>query len=79
MGQTLFSGAQKEKKGQRAQTGTQQVPFEHEKKSLIWGLQSTGKSCPERLCISSGNIQNPPGSFSVQPTVGNLLKQVSWT
>ena len=31
-----------------AQTGTQEVPSDLEK-SLIWGLQSTGTNCPERL------------------------------
>jgi len=39
-------------------------------------LTDTGTICPERCEVSfSGDIQNPPGSFPVQPTVRNLLPQ----
>jgi len=36
MGQTLFSGAQQQDKGQWAQTEAQEVPSEHEEKLLYF-------------------------------------------
>jgi len=61
-GQTLFSGAQRQDKGQWAQTEAQEVPSEHEEELL----PSEGDGALEQvaqegceLCFS-GDIQDPP-------------------
>ncbi len=54
--QAFFSGAQEQDEGQQAQTGTQEVPSEHEEELLYCGTGCTGG-----LCVSfSGDSQNPP-------------------
>jgi len=52
-GQTLFSGAQRQDKVQRAQTEAEKVPSEHEEAQGCCGVSF------------SGDIQDPPGQGSV--------------
>ena len=56
-GQTLFSGAQRQDKGQRAQTEAEQVP----EQAAQWGC---GVSF-------SGDLQDLPGCGAVQPALGD--------
>jgi len=72
-GQTLFSGAQRQDKGQWAQTGAEEVPSEHEEELL----PSEGDGAPAQAAQGgcgvsfSGDIQDPPGQGPVQPAVGD--------
>jgi len=72
-GQTLFSGAQQQDKGQWAQTEAQEVPSEHEEELL----PSEGDGALERVAQGgcgvsfSGDIQDPPGQGPVQLAVGD--------
>ena len=72
-GQTLFSGAQRQDKGQRAQTEAQEVPAEHEEELL----HSEGDGALAQVAHGgcgvsfSGDIQDPPGEGPVQPAVGD--------
>ena len=68
-GQTLFSGAQGQDKGQWAQTEAQEVPAEEEEERL----HSEGDGAPDQAAqggggvSSSGDIQDPPGRGPLQP------------
>ena len=70
-GQALFSGAQRQDKGQWAQTEAQEVPSEEEL------LPSEGDGALEQSAqggcgvFFSGDIQDPPGHGPVQPAVGD--------
>ena len=72
-GQTLFSDAQRQDKGQRAQTEAQEVPSEHEEELL----PSEGDGALEQAARGgcgfpfSGYIQDLPGQGPVQPAVGD--------
>jgi len=72
-GQTLFSSAQRQDKGQRAQTEAQEVPSEHEEELLP--SESDGEleqAAQGGGGVSfSGNIQDLPGQGPVQPAVGD--------
>ena len=67
-GQTLFSGAQRQDKGQRAQTEAQEVPPERRKN--FFTTESALEQSAERGCgVSSEDIQNSPGCSPVQPAL----------
>jgi len=72
-GQALFSGAQRQDKGQWAQTKAEEVPSEHEEELLT----SEGDGALEQVAWGgcrfsfSGDIQDLPGQGPVQPAVGD--------
>ena len=72
-GQTLFSGAQRQDKGQWAQTEAQEVLSEHEEELLHCEGDGALEQAARGGCgVSfSGDIQDPPGRGPVQPTVGD--------
>ena len=72
-GQALFSSAQRQEKGQRAQTEAQEVPSEHEEEFL----PSEGDGALEQAAQGgcgfsfSRDIQDPPGCGPLHPAVGD--------
>jgi len=72
-GQTLFSGAQQQDKGQWAQIEAQEVPSEHEEEFLPSEGDKALEQAAQGGCgVSfSGDIQDPPGQGPVLPTVGD--------
>ena len=71
--QTLSSGAQRQDKGQQAQTEAWEVPPEQEEKILHSEGDGALEQVAQRGCgVSlSGDIQDPPGRGAVQPALGD--------
>ena len=72
-GQTLFSGAQRQDKGQWAQTEAQEVLSEPEEELLpSEGDGALAQAAQGGCGVSfSGDIQDLPGRSPVQPAVGD--------
>jgi len=70
-GQTLFSGSQRQDKGQWAQIEAQEVLSEHEEELLhSKGDGALGQAAQGGCGLSlSGDIQDPPGQGPLQPAV----------
>jgi len=80
-GQILFSSAQRQDKGQRAQTEAEEVPAEHEEELLPSEGDGALEQAAQGVCgVSfSGDIQDPPGCGPVQPAVGDPASAGGWT
>ena len=72
-GQTLFSGAQQQDKGQWAQTEAQEVPSEDKEELLHFEGDGALEQAAQGGCgVSfSGDNQAPPGRGAVQPALGD--------
>jgi len=71
-GQSLFSGAQRQDKGQWAQTEAEEVLSEHEEELLLSeGDGALAQAAQGGGGVSSGDIQHPPGQGPVQPAAGD--------
>ena len=80
-GQTLFSGAQQQDKGQWAQTEAEEVLSEHEEELLPSEGDGAVAQVAQRGCgVSfSGDTQDLPGRGSVQPALGDPASAGGWT
>ena len=80
-GQTLFSGAQRQDKGQWAQTEAEEVPSEHEEELLLSEGDGALAQAAQGGCgVSfSGDIQALPGRGAVQPALGDPALAGGWT
>ena len=80
-GQTLFSGAQQQDKGQWAQMEAEEVPAEHEEELLpSEGDRALAQDAQGGCGVSfSGDIQDQPGQGPVQPAVGDPASAGGWT
>jgi len=80
-GQTLFSGAQRQDKGQWAQTEAEEAPAEHEEELLpSEGDGALAQTAQGGCGVSfSGDIPDPPGQGPVQPAVGDPAWAGGWT
>ena len=72
----LFSGSQRQDKGQWAQTEGQEVPSEHEEELLYFEGDRALEQVAQGGCgfSFSQHIQDPPGQPAVQPAVGDLAQ-----
>lgn len=74
-GQVLFSATQRQHMEQQAQSGTQEVPLEHENEDLYFKVNRALRQGAQRGCGVSWGEKHPPGCFTVQPIVVYLRKQ----
>jgi len=71
-GQTLCSGAQRQDKGQWAQTEAEEIPSEHEEELHSEGDKALDKVAQRGCGISFfGGIQDPTGRGPVQPALSD--------
>ena len=79
-GQILFRGAQRQDKGQWAQTEAEEVPSEHEEELLhSEGDGALAQAAPGGCGVSfSGDIPDPPGRGAVQPALGDPAWAGGW-
>jgi len=79
-GQTLFSGAQRQDKGQWTQTGAWEVPAEDEEELLpSEGAGALTQAAQGGCGVSfSGDIPAPPGQGPVQPCLGDPAWAGGW-
>jgi len=80
-GQALFSGAQRQDKGQWAQIEAEEVPSEHEEELLPSEGDGALEQAAQGGCgvFFSGDIQDLPGRSPVQPAVGDPASAGGWT
>jgi len=80
-GQTLSSGAQRQDKGQRAQTEAEEAPAEHQEELLPSEGDGALEQAAQGGCgVSfSGDIPDPPGRGPVQPALGDPTSAEGWT
>ena len=80
-GQTLFSGAQRQDKGQWAQTEAEEAPAEPEEELLpSEGDGALAQAAQGGCGVSfSGDIPAPPGQGPLQPAVGDPAWAGGWT
>jgi len=80
-GQTLFSGAQRQDKGQQAQTEAEEAPAEH--KEELFHSEGDGALAQDAQggcgVSFSGDIQDSPGHGAVHPAVGDPASAEGWT
>ena len=79
-GQTLSSGAQRQDKGQWAQTEAEEVPSEHEEELLpSEGDGALAQAAQGGCGVSfSGDIPDLPGCGAVQPALGDPASAGGW-
>ena len=79
-GQSLFSGAQRQDKGQRAQTEAEEAPAEDEEELLPSEGDGALAQAAQRGCgVSfSGDIPALPGRGAVQPALGDPAWAGGW-
>jgi len=79
-GQTLFSGAQRQDKGQRAQSEAEEVPAESEEELLPSEGDGALDQAAQGGCgVSfSGDIPDSPGQGPVQPALGDPASAGGW-
>ena len=80
-GQTLFSGAQQQDKGQWVQTEAEEVSSEREEELLpSEGVGALEQAARGGCGVSfSGDIQHPPGQGPLQPALGDPALAGDWT
>jgi len=79
-GQTLSSGAQRQDKGQRAQTEAEEAPAEPEEELPSEGDGALAQAAQGGCGVSfSGDILAPPGQGPVQPALGDPALAGDWT
>jgi len=80
-GQTLFSSAQRQDKGQWAQTEAEEIPSEDEEELFPSEGDGALEQAAQGCCgVSfSGDIQDPPGQGPLQPAVGDPASAGGWT